>query len=67
METPAGKSGLGINDWTTAAIQFPMETLKLTCTAIVWVGRDLQEHLVPTCPPALAEMPQHNFSLVLWF
>lgn len=50
METPAGKSGLGINDWTTAAIPFPMETLKLTCAAIVWVGRDLKEHLVPTCP-----------------
>lgn len=29
METPAGKSSIGSNDWTIEAIPFPMETLKV--------------------------------------
>lgn len=38
METPAGKSGAGIDDETSAAIPFPMETLKVNmyCYGLGW-------------------------------
>lgn len=40
METPAGKSGLGINNWTIAAIPFPTETSKVNmyCYGLGWRG-----------------------------